>query len=146
MLIESRVQVFRSCRCEREDEDRRNRGEGTVHGPKAKQLIANRHECMYSGIARRRRPRPRASLCGVSHDRERAMTPVGVLGREKKARPMDILMPLCVCVFGMSRFIADSNRSRADRCSGDGVAPRRYGNAVSGRVTALLGDDSNRGA
>lgn len=33
----------------RGDEDRRNRGEGTVHGPKAKQLIANRHECMYSG-------------------------------------------------------------------------------------------------
>lgn len=81
---------------------------------------------------------------GVSHDRERTMTPTGVLGREKKARPMDILMSLCVCVFGMSRFIADSNRSRTDRC--DGIAPRRYGNAVSGRVTALLGDDSNRGA
>jgi len=74
------------------------------------------------------------------------MTPVEALGREKKTRPMDILMPLCVCVFGMSRFIADSNRSRANRCGGDGIAPRRYGNAVSSRVTALLSDDSNRGA
>jgi len=73
---------------------------------------------------------------------------------EKKVHPMDILMPLCVCVFGMSRFIADSNRSRADRCGAAAMtalhrAPRRYGNAVSGlsgRVTELLGDDSNRGA
>ncbi|TGZ36178.1 hypothetical protein DBV15_07241 [Temnothorax longispinosus] len=62
------------------------------------------------------------------------MTSAGVLGREKKARPMDILMPLCVCVFGMSRFIADSNRSRADRCSGDGIAPRRAGMEMQSRA------------
>lgn len=92
--------------------DRRNRDEGTVRGPKAKQLmIPSRHEYTTSESdgdvhvhARR--------LCRVSHDRERAVTPVGALDREKKARPIDILMPLCVCVFGMSRFIADSNRSR----------------------------------
>lgn len=114
-----------------------------MHGPKAKQLMmASRHECTPEPVGDV--PVHARRLCGVSHDRERAVTLAGALDREKKARPMDILMPLCVCVFGMSRFIADSNRSRADRCGG--IAPRRYGNAVSGRVTALLGDDSNRGA
>lgn len=134
--LKPRVEVSRSCAARargREDErtrdggneDRRNRDEGTVRGPKAKQLmIPSRHEYTTSESdgdvpvhARR--------LCRVSHDRERAVTPVGALDREKKARPIDILMPLCVCVFGMSRFIADSNRSRRGPLR-RGAARRRW--------------------
>lgn len=105
-----------------------------MRGPKAKQLmIPSRHEYTTSESdgdvpvhARR--------LCRVSHDRERAVTPVGALDREKKARPIDILMPLCVCVFGMSRFIADSNRSRADRCGAAAMALHRAGMEIQSRA------------
>jgi len=71
-------------------------------------MIARRHE--RSGPVRARARYFR----GVSRDRERTVTRQrpGRLDGEEKARPMDILMPLCVCVFAMSRSIADSNQSR----------------------------------
>lgn len=117
----------------------KEQGEGTGRrkaGKTEQLMIASRHE---RTEARRRERRVRKSLWGVSRPRTDRDPTVGTaLGREKKTPvPMDILMPLCVCVFGMSRFIADLNRR---------PARRRYGNAVSARVTAFLGNDSNRDA
>lgn len=90
------------------------------------------------------RRRPRASLCGVSHDRERAVTP-GRGARPREKGPPDGYLNAAVCMrvryVAVHRRLESKPAQRRRRC----MEPRWYGNAVSGRVTALLGDDSNRG-
>lgn len=56
-------------------------------------MIASRHEC-----ARARRTSPLArGLCGVSHDRERTVTPVGAVSAAKK-KPADGYLNAAVCM------------------------------------------------
>lgn len=122
MPIESRVEVSRSCR---RSASERTKGEGTVRGPKVKQLIANRHGVEPDGDV----PRPRASLCGVSHDRERAMTPArGARPREKS--PPDGYLNAAVCMrvryVAVHRGLESKPRNRAGMEMQSRAGSRRF--------------------